>query len=343
MSRIFEPAPRRCVEHGVQLLGTYAAPLDDVNLIDAQWSPPLPKRLRGFRLKEWQAVQLINERWFAFVALFDAKLISLVQVKLYDRVERKKYVFEKKVLSGAFENPRQVRHSNSTYRGGGTTVGFENRLDDGYFDIDLDIAASAGRPSICGRVRAQLDPGSLHVASWPFGRGRGAVSHKGIFTATGELMVGDESVVFAAPSGVAFLDHHKGSYPYVMRWDWMTTGGVVDGRRIGLNLTRNASTDPERYNENVVWCDGTPHLLPPVTFERTAGTPERWHARDAAGRVDVGFEVDVDGRVEVNALVIRSRYRGPFGRFSGSVALDDGSRVSLDGLFGMAEDFYLRC
>jgi hypothetical protein len=294
-------------------------------------------------LKEWQAVQLINDRWFAIIALFDAKLVSLVQAKFYDRVARRKFVFEKKVLSGAFENTRQVRHSESVYRGGGTTVAFTNRLDAGYFDIDLDIPAKDARPAVRGQVRAVLDEGALHVASWPFGRGRGAVSHKGMFTATGELWLGEELVSFTAPTGVAFLDHHKGTYPYVMCWDWVTTGGVVDGRRIGLNLTRNDSTDPVRYNENVLWCDGTPHLLPPVTFSRVEGSPERWTVADSEGRVEVGFEVDVDGRVDVNALVVRSRYRGPFGRFSGSVGLDDGSRVSLDGLFGMAEDFYLRC
>lgn len=343
MPRRFEAPPACIVDGGVQRLGTFDGPLVNVNLVDAPWTPPLPRSMRTLRLKEWQAVQLVNERWFAIVALFDAKLIALVQTKLYDRQTGRKYVFERKVLTGAFENTRQVLFSDSAYRRSGVTVAFANRLQEGYLDVELDLPEEGDRPRIAGRVRATLEPGALHVGSWPFGRGRGAVSHKGMFRAEGTLRVGEEDVRFEAPTGVAFLDHHKGTYPYEMRWDWVTTGGFDGRRRIGLNLTRNDSTDPVQYNENVLWLDGRPHLLPPVTFEREAGDPEVWSVRDSVGRIDVRFIVEVDGRVDVNALVVRSKYRGPFGRFEGTVTTAEGEEVSLDGLFGMGEKFYLRC
>jgi hypothetical protein len=130
-----------------------------------------------------------------------------------------------------------------------------------------------------------------------------------------------------------------------MEWDWGTTAYVTgDGILIGLNLTRNASIDPERYNENVIWIDGQAHPLPGVTFvrhETTATSPERWEIRDRAGRVKVDFDVLIDGRVDINAVVLKSKYRGPFGRFSGAIALEDGSTVEIPNAFGMGEDFEL--
>jgi hypothetical protein len=136
------------------------------------------------------------------------------------------------------------------------------------------------------------------------------------------------------------MDDHKGYYPRIMRWDWVTGAGFdARGRRIAVNLTRNDSIDPDRYNENCVWVDGRIQLLPAVTFRRRPElVPEVWEIRDREGEVEVDFEIELDGYVRVNAVVIESRYRGPFGRLRGRVG-----ELELDGLFGMGEDFYLKC
>jgi hypothetical protein len=129
-----------------------------------------------------------------------------------------------------------------------------------------------------------------------------------------------------------------------MRWDWLTGAGFdTGGRKLAVNLTRNDSIDPDRYNENCVWIDGRVQLLPAVEFRRRPELePEVWEIRDRAGDVAVDFEIELDGHVRVNAVVIESRYRGPFGRLRGYVR-GGGERVELDGLFGMGEDFYLKC
>ena len=165
-------------------------------------------------------------------------------------------------------------------------------------------------------------------------------SQKGCMAVEGELSIGDQRVQFRSSDSFLLMDDHKGYYPRIMRWDWVTGGGFdARGRRIGVNLTRNDSIDPERYNENCVWVDGRVQLLPAVTFRRRPElTPEVWEIRDRNGEVEVDFEIELDGHVRVNAVVVQSRYRGPFGRLRGQVA-----GIELDGLFGMGEDFYLKC
>ena len=49
------------------------------------------------------------------------------------------------------------------------------------------------------------------------------------------------------------------------------------------------------------------------------------------------------GDVRVNALIVESRYRGPFGRFAGRLEPAGLDPITVDGWFGMGEDFYLRC
>ena len=129
-----------------------------------------------------------------------------------------------------------------------------------------------------------------------------------------------------------------------MKWDWVTTGGFRDdGTLWGLNLTRNQCLRPEQHNENTLWVGGKAYPLPPITFERVGeGAGSTWYIRDTDGRVALHFEVEMDGRVDINALVVQSRYRGPFGRLSGTVSTADGPEIRMDGAFAMGEKFWLK-
>ncbi len=328
------PPPARLVEDGRQQLGRFSGPVR-ANLLDAPYLR-LPRPLRRLRLKEWQAVQIASPRVFVNVALFDAKLMQLMQVKIFDRESGEKTVHEWKLRPGAFTIADQLLDSRNAYRDRRGELSFTNRFDSA-ITIEID------QREITGRIEVATSRGASHVASLPFARA-GMYSHKGMFPATGELRVGDKTFAFAGDT-LALLDDHKGYYPYVMRWDWVTAATVVDGRALGFNLTRNQCRDPERYNENCAWVGDRIGLLPAVTFtrerERQAG--EQWTIRDRDGKVDLRFEPTVPGDVRVNALIVESRYRGPFGRFEGHLAPDGLPPIDVDGWFGMGEDFHLRC
>lgn len=344
MRTILEP-PQKLVDGDRVRFGTFSGAIADVNLLDARpWSLPIPRSLRALRLKEWQAFQFGNKRYFIIVALFNAKLLALAQVKIYDREQRRKYVFEHKLPGWALQAPRNLLDSQMSWTHGDATIRFVNKLAEGRIDITLELPANDDMPAISGTVTAHAEGCEPEVVSIPFADNRGMYSHKGCLALTGELRIGDQSVTFTRADSFLLMDDHKGYYPRVMRWDWVTGGGFdQQGRRIAFNLTRNDSIDPARYNENCLWIDGRVHLLPPVRFERRPDlTPEIWQIRDDAGEVEVDFVIELDGHVKVNALVIESRYRGPFGQVRGRLRGPAGD-VVLDGMFGMGEDFYLRC
>jgi hypothetical protein len=166
-----------------------------------------------------------------------------------------------------------------------------------------------------------------------------------MFPIQGTLAVGDRTYVFRPDDSLALLDDHKGYYPWVMHWDWVTSATHVDGQALGFNLTRNQCKDPDTYNENCAWRGDRLGILPAVEFtrERAREPGETWRIRDRAGRVDVTFTPTVPGDVRVNAVVVESRYRGPFGTFAGRVEPEGLDPIVIDEWFGMGEDFYLRC
>ncbi len=340
----FAPPPPRLVEDGHQQLGRWGAPLERANLLDARYRG-WPRPLRWWRLKEWQAFQIATPRLFVNLALFDVKLLALLQVKIYDHARGDKFLHERKLRPGAFRVADQLLDSSTRYADRKGHLGFTNRMAAGRIEIAIDQAASKAGPRVVGALVVHTDRGASQVVSLPFAGDVGMYSHKGLFPIEGELVIGDATHRLTVDDAVALMDDHKGYYPYVMKWDWVTSATRdASGRAVGFNLTRNQCREPERYNENCAWIGDRVGALPAVTFERNhvRAADEVWRIRDRDGRVDVTFTPTVPGDVKLNALVIESRYRGPFGRFAGRLEPDGLEPLTIDGWFGMGEEFWLR-
>jgi hypothetical protein len=205
--------PHSLVSDGRFALGTYKAPFERVNPLDARLGAlwPWPRRLKNWRLKEWEHFALVNDQYYLSVALFNSKILGLAQVCVYSRKDGAIHFYERK------------------------------------------------------------------TPPWK------------------------------------------------------------------ISLTNNQVEDQPAYNENCVWQDGRLCLLPPVTFSFDRRNHRKpWVIRDRDGMVELTFEPEVVRTVDINALLLRSRYRAPFGAFSGRLRTGDGDEIEVDDYFGMCEDFYLR-
>lgn len=340
------PLSHPVVVDGAFQIGRYNQPFPALNLLDASpggvFAAP---GLRTLRLKEWQAFQFSNGRIFGVIALFDTKVLGLVQVKVYDAERRHKVLFERKVPSWTLRAPDQVLDSRMAWRSKGSSVRFETCFARDRAAFAFDLPGRGDVPALSGDFELDYAGVEPVVVCLPFENGRAMYSQKGVAPLTGRLQVGADAHAFAPGSAVGLVDDHRGYYPRVMRWDWVTAGGhTADGTLWGLNLTRNDSIAPDHVNENTLWLDGRAHALPGVTFARQGGSEPGavWTVRDDQGRVDVRFDVELDGRVDLNLGLVESRYRGPFGRVSGRVAPEGCAPLELDGALAMGERFWLK-
>jgi hypothetical protein len=114
----------------------------------------------------------------------------------------------------------------------------------------------------------------------------------------------------AEVDGLAVVDETAGYHARHTSWLWCAgVGRAVGGERVGWNLVSGVNDGPNA-SERTVWVDGEPTEVPPVDI-----------ASDLS-RVDglVFDEWPGSARVDdTNALVFRSRYRQPFGSFSGTL------------------------
>lgn len=347
IQRELMPAPDKLVSGGKFAFGTFNTQFHVVNPLDASYplGAGMPRILLPSRLKEWQAFQLGNERWFILTVLYNARFSGLAQFIAYDRLEKKKYEYSRMLPSWDIHVPASIWEGRQSHRDGNSSIEIVSRLEMERFYINVSLDAENDRPGIKALFETIHADGMVEpiVVSIPFGANRGMYSHKCLMPMQGRMSIGSEVFEFKRDESFAIIDDHKGFYPYIMHYEWVTAAGINESKQlIGFNLTDNQSINPEKYNENCLWIDGRLHLLPPVKFSRPDGDEERWLIKDRYGMVDLAFQPVSMQKINMNALVIKIRYRGPFGYFNGFIKNRCGERQRFNNYFGMGEDKYVR-
>ncbi|HUW39900.1 MAG TPA: DUF2804 domain-containing protein [Rectinemataceae bacterium] len=342
-----EPAPKAIVAQGLFEYGRFGGFFGRANMLDAArvLNYPLPRFVKNWRLKEWQAFQLGNERWFVFTALYDVKLFSLAYVQIYDRREKRRYGFERIIPGSAFAFPEELTDYRVAYRGPGTFLEYSANPERGEMKIELgrNNFDRARRFSASFRFSSGPKFSAPQSVCLPLGMNRAIYSTKLLMPVEGELVIGAETHLFEAASAMGVFDDHKGYYPWRLRYDWVSGFGLdAKGRRIGFNLTDNQVRDQARYNENCLWINNRIWPLPPVKVTRPQGPAGEWIIQDTEGMVDLVFVPEVMNDISLKLGILQSDYHGPFGSFRGLLKNGEGEKINAELLYGAGEQQYLR-
>ncbi len=345
--RGFEPSPETVVDRGAFALGRFGTPFRRANMLDVSmpFHYPVPRLLKDWRLKEWQAYQFGDRRWCFFASLYNAKTCSFVLFLAYDRERKKRYLIRRFIPGSVFHFPESISGSDVYYRGARTFL--ESSCDYDKGSMQLTVARGSRKPErrFSGRFDFSCGPklASPNVVCLPLGLNRAMYSTKILMPMEGEFSIGGESHRFEGPSSMGIFDDHKGYYPYRLRYDWVTGFGAdAKGRRVGFNLTDNQVRDQVRYNENCLWINNKVWPLPPVKVTRPQGPAGDWIVQDTEGMVDLVFVPEVGNDLRFNLGIVESDYNGPLGSFRGFVRNGDGDKIAAELLYGVGEKEYLR-
>ena len=132
--------------------------------------------------------------------------------------------------------------------------------------------------------------------------------------------------------GVAFIDESAGYHDRHTVWKWSAgTGLTSDGRPVSWNLVAGVHDAPTE-SERTVWMDGEPAEVGPVAFASDLSQI----TFTEGGSLD--FTEWAAREEDVNMLLMRSRYRQPFGTFSGMLP----GGIELAQGYGVMEDHDVR-
>lgn len=159
-------------------------------------------------------------------------------------------------------------------------------LRDGAVVIDLAFSESDGVECVC--------PAG---AAYAWTRKQAGLQVSGTVTLAGRRR---------ALCGRAVIDDTAAYYPRHTRWRWAAgVGRAEDGRRLAWNLVAGVN-DPRSGSERTLWVDGVPQEASPCHF-----------AEDLSGVDELRFTAEAVRARSDNLVLVRSRYRQPFGTFSG--------------------------
>lgn len=193
------------------------------------------------------------------------------------------------------EPGRPIAEWTSMMRGGGV------RIDGSHVSVEA--------PGV--RIDVTLEEGPGVESVHPSGRDGYVWTRKqaGI-PARGEARIGERTYALDC---MAVVDDTAGYHERHTSWIWSAgVGRSRGGERIGWNLVTGVN-DSDKDSERAIWVDGEPYEPRPVTF-----APDLSAVEFAEG-AELRFSEWAAREDSTNALLIRSRYRQPFGTFSGTL------------------------
>lgn len=164
----------------------------------------------------------------------------------------------------------------------------------------VSVAAGGVRIELALDERDGIESICASGGGYAWTRKQGGVAARGtvVLPGRGELPI----------TAAAVIDDTAAYYERHTRWRWCAgVGRAVDGRALAWNLVTGIN-DPPRNSERTVWVDGEPYEPAPTEI-----------APDLLTAGELRFSAEATRERRENLLLIRSRYRQPFGTFSGSL------------------------
>jgi Domain of unknown function (DUF2804), N-terminal/Domain of unknown function (DUF2804), C-terminal len=295
-----------------------------------------------YRLKEWDYYCVMGEEYGVSFVIADNGYMGLLSVTWLD-FKNQNTVADIRVLPfprGCMGMPESADSGDIAVTYKGMTLDF--RHVPGGRRLMLDCPSFDGGKGLSGELQLAQPEMDRMVIATPFEHNPSAFYYNqkiNCMPATGKVSVGTEQFDFSPNKQFGVLDWGRGVWAYDNQWYWGSASGLVDGRPFGFNIGYGFG-DTSAASENMFFLEGHAHKLDKVTFHIPEDgydtSPWRFSSND--GRFELTFEPVLDRIEDVNILVFKSIVHQVFGRFSGTVVLDNGEKLQITDLMGFAED-----
>ena len=342
--------PEKMVEKdGTINFGTFKTPFRNANILDAPLylsSHKVPAFWKKFRLKEWQHFGIITPTHYFGMVIFDAKFMGVSFFYAYDRIENKRFEHSVQLPGVASRVASQVYDDSCEFKKKGYRLYIENRLNEGFHKIIIDIEGKRSLPSVKGEIKIFEDLNTIEplVQVSPVTSFRPFYTHKVAAPAEGMIKLGDKEIVIDRKRDVALMDEQKTYYPYSSFWKWSTAAGYNEyGELLAFNLCQNMITDDEDHNENCMWVDGKIHCLKAARFKFEKDNVLRpWEVKTTDGHLDLLFTPSGERAEKISVGLIVSDFHQPFGMYNGRFKDENNRIYPITNCFGLAEHHVTR-
>ena len=294
------------------------------------------------KIKEWDYYLITNNDYGIAFTIADNSYLGFISVTVLDFKNKTYDMFSdmKFFTFGKFNMPSSSEDGDIHFKDKKIDIRFV--VKDNKRIIDCSIPNfKEGIPLESSIVLDKIPDESMVIAT-PFKENKKAFYFNqkiNCMNANGYAKLGDQLLEFKDADGV--LDWGRGVWTYDNTWFWSTLSGKVDGISFGFNLGYGFG-DTSQATENMLFYDGKAHKLDEVTFhipqdENGYKFLEEWTFTSNDNRINLTFTPIRERSDRAAVLFILSDQHQVFGRFNGTVILDNGKELKIKDLLGSAE------
>ncbi len=312
----------------------------------------------SWRIKEWDYYCVLADEFAVAFTIADNGYMGLLSVTAFDFVAREEITQTVMTLlpMGRTGLPASSSVGLSSASAKGLSLRFEAK--DGLRTLKVscpDFGATSKEKAEClfgglgleaEIVLREKDARESMVIATPFAGAPGHFYYNQKINcqdAIGRAVVGTRVLPFEPGKAFGVLDWGRGVWTWKNTWLWGSASGLArvagEGaqRSFGLNIGYGFG-DTKAASENMVFVDGKAHKIGELTIALDEGDwLSPWKVKSADGRLDLRLEPILDRFASTDLLILASIQHQVFGRWFGSVLLEDGKKVKVDGLLGFCE------
>ncbi len=299
---------------------------------------------RPFRIKEWDYYAVCTDRFALALTIDHNGYMTMDSISLLD-FEENSQVTSSRISLPAFAKrslPPTSAKGDIRVAGKGYEISFENdgsvRHLRGHMDrftkdsgITFDLALTDA-------------PEESMVIVTPFRNHPEAFYYNqkiNCMRVSGQIRHREKEYRCSPAETFAVLDWGRGVWTYDNTWYWGSASGLADSIPFGFNIGYGFG-DTSAASENVLFYGGKIHKLSRVRFEIPMKDGKEdylspWTFSSDDGRFEMTFLPVMDRSAKTDLFVICSDQHQVFGKFSGTVILDDGRKLAIRDLMGFAE------
>lgn len=295
----------------------------------------------ALRIKEWDYYCILTDRFALALTVADNGYLGFLGTSWMDLVAGTaiNHGAVRALPLGRMKLPSSADRGDVVQQQGGVALAF--RHEDGGRRLTFSAPGFDGGKELSGDLRLDQPPMDRMVIATPFRENPKAFYYNqkiNCMPVSGAIVLGGETIQLTPDAAFAVLDWGRGVWTYDNTWYWGSASGLVEGRPFGFNIGYGFG-DTSAASENMVFMDGRAHKLDRVEFVLPEGPLDGapWQFTSNDQRFEMTFTPIVNRCERIDLGLFKTFQDQVFGRFSGTVVLDDGTVLTVRDLVGFAE------
>ena len=318
----------------------------DGNVAEPGWSRSQLQQYRrkdipvsALRIKEWDYYLVLNKDFAVAFTVNDMGYLGMLSASFLDFTQPWEHT--ETILTpfplGSFKMPENSSEGDVVYEDKRISIRFT--LGPGSRRIQCDFKKFNGDKDLrCDIHLEQPEMDSMVIAT-PWDQKHCFYYNQKIncMRASGTVHYDGKTYEFDPKTDFGTLDWGRGVWTRDNTWYWGSGNCDLDGKPFGFNIGYGFG-NTSAATENVIFYDGKAHKFDDVVFH----IPEDdilkpWTFTSSDGRFEMDFQPVMDRASLTDVKIIISDQHQVFGRMTGTVILDDGTKLEIRDLMCFAE------